>query len=304
MKTQLRLPLVAFLAALVAWPVTPARAGAPCGRRCSAIVTIYFGVETPIPDPAHPFTVDLFHTDVATPYQGGAWRVFINHDDVPGGTEIDPEEALLYANVEARFQLASIPPGFEFIGAQPNEVFWILPQSPDPDVLYLGMSTEAMSAGDIARICTWNPGASAHGADVDARWIRVNVLDVRGPPGGHFSMWQTAGPGSPRVHYSTFSGGITGDDVFYILAGAHAHMNWAFTKPGLFEVDVQVSAPTTDIDGDLDDDGDVDELDLSIFAAVLVANDADPAHRIAADLNCDGRADGLDIMPFVAAMLG
>ena len=49
---------------------------------------------------------------------------------------------------------------------------------------------------------------------------------------------------------STAEGGLTGDDAFYLVEGAHIHYNWAFTARGYYEVDVQATAylasdPTT-----------------------------------------------------------
>jgi len=72
------------------------------------------------------------------------------------------------------------------------------------------------------------------------KWLQVNLVEVRGPEGGHVSMWQESGS-NPIVFFSTSEGGITEDDVYYIRANLHAHNSWAFTEPGLYEVDIQVS---------------------------------------------------------------
>lgn len=298
----LRIALIAT--SVMALGVSPSFAEA-CSRRCSKVVTFYFGVETSIPDPNHPYTVDIFHTDIDVPYLSNVWHMYVSHDDVPGGTAIPPEQALIYANQNARIQLASIPPNFQFIGAEPNETFWILPQTPDPDILYLGIAAETMTPSDHARLCTWNPGDSGRGADVEAKWIQVNLVDMRGPPGGEFSVWQQSVSSPPLMMFSTFDGGITeSGDVYYILSGGHAHVNWAFTRPGLYEIDLQVSSYTTNIAGDIDGDLDVDEVDLEILVAVLMEADTTDEHIAAADMNCDGRVDGLDVQSFVNALIG
>jgi hypothetical protein len=61
---------------------------------------------------------------------------------------------------------------------------------------------------------------------------------------------------------------------------------------------------TVPVVGDIDGDGQVNEADLTIFVAVLLGNDTNPAHVAASDLSHDGVANGADIQPFVAALIG
>ncbi len=243
----------------------------------SVVTTFYFGVETPLPNPDHPDTVDIFHTDLNLPYSGCQWNLAVSHDDLPptpenpdGDRLIDPEDALIYVNPNARFNLPSIPAGFEFIGATPGEDFWILPQSQNPNVLWIGTQSEdSMTPADLAALAPWNPGDPRAGADVTSKWFRLQLVDVRGPADGHFSWWQTDFSGTPVVYMSTFDGGVTEEDVYHEFAGGHQHMNLGFTKPGLYEVDFQVSTylvgqlnePRFDEDGD----GDVDQTDFAAF---------------------------------------
>jgi len=49
---------------------TPALAEEHCTLISSDITTFYFGVETPIPDPDHPITIDFFHTDIEVAFTG------------------------------------------------------------------------------------------------------------------------------------------------------------------------------------------------------------------------------------------
>jgi surface-anchored protein len=241
-----------------------------CPWRASEVTSLYFGVEVPIPDPNHPVTVDLFHTDIDTPWLSGdcAWDILVSHDEPnapPGGTPIAPEDALLYVNSAAQVTLPSIPPQFGFIGATPGVPFWVLPQNPNPSVLYLGLASSAMSPGSTQTVCEWNPNDPRGGANVPGRWLRVQLLDVIAPPGGHFSMWQTGAGGSVDAFYSTFDGGITGQDVFHMLAGSHTHENWGFTEPGLYEVVIQVSAPVVYPRGDANCDTDIDGDDFVLL---------------------------------------
>lgn len=55
--------------------------------------------------------------------------------------------------------------------------------------------------------------------------------------------------------------------------------------------------------GDLDGDGDVDQVDTDLFIAALLGTPQSPVHVTRSDLNGDGAADGNDIPAFVAALL-
>jgi surface-anchored protein len=225
---------------------TPALAEGHCTLISSNITTFYFGIETQIPDANHPITIDFFHTDIEVAFTQTGWDIAVASDepDSPlGETTVEPAEALLYVNTNARINLSSIPNGFEFIGAKPDETFWVLPQTEGSGALPLGLCTEE---ADISRLCSWNPGDS-RGADIADKWFEVKVIDVRGPArlGGpadaNFSIWQADGINPPVVYVSTAEGGITSNDVFYISAGSHTHVNWGFTKPGLYEADFRIS---------------------------------------------------------------
>lgn len=75
-------------------------------------------------------------------------------------------------------------------------------------------------------------------------------------------------------------------------------------------VDADISLPTPVILTvpyarlDFDEDGDVDVQDATLFAAILIDENADPPDVLRADLSNDGLANGLDIQPFIDALLG
>lgn len=207
--------------------------------RISTEVTFNFSIENPLTDPNQMIAVDSYHTDLELSFRPTGWEVVVSHD-CPGcgatGLDLPPDEALLMGNSNGRWVFASIPAGFEFIGAKPNEPFWILPQNAGSGALPLGVAVEQADSG---RLCSWNPG-DVRGADSEDRWVELRLLEVRGPADANFAMWQADGINPPVVFMSTHYGGITEDDVYYISDGSHVHMNWGFTKAGLYEVDFQV----------------------------------------------------------------
>jgi len=233
----IKLQILIFVFAAIS---TPALAEEHFTLISSDITTFYFGVETPIQDINHPIIIDFFHTDIEVAFTQDGWDISVSSDEPNsflGEEGIAPDDALLYGNTSARITLPSIPNGFEFIGAKPGATFWVLPQTEGTGALPLGLCAEQ---ADIGHLCDWNPG-DARGADIADKWFEVKVVDVRGPADANFSMWQADAIHPPVVFVSTAEGGITDDDVFYISAGSHSHLNWGFTKPGIYEIDFRIS---------------------------------------------------------------
>jgi surface-anchored protein len=208
--------------------------------KVSQDVTLYFGIETNLPDPNHPTTVDMYHTDVEVSFRSSGWDPVISYDE-PGtgvkGRDLPPQDALLYGNANSRWVLPSIPAGFEFIGAEAGQPFWILPQSAGTGVLPLGFAAQC---ADTGRLCRWNPHDSRGAATADL-WVEVRLLDVRGPTDAHFALWQADGIHPPVVFMSTHDWGLTEKNILYISAGSHMHLNWGFTRPGRYALDLRLS---------------------------------------------------------------
>jgi surface-anchored protein len=179
--------------------------------------------------------VDRQHADLGLALDAGQWHLHVHGDDAG---ELDADAALLVANAHARQILPAVPPAFAFTGATPGQPFWILPQTQDTDVLFLGLGAEEIAPGTLA---PWSPSDPRLPA-VQAGWIQVALKAVRGPAGGAFSLWQNDQFGNPVVWMSTADGGITPADTAYALEGGHAHFNWGFTQPGLYEIDLEVTA--------------------------------------------------------------
>jgi surface-anchored protein len=216
-----------------------AQAQGHCAK-VSQDVTLYFGMEMKLPDPNHPVTVDTYHTDFEVSFGPSGWGIVISYDGPDAGVthqDLPPADALLYGNAASRWVLASIPAGYEFIGATPGQPFWILPQNAGTGALALGFAAER---ADTGRLCPWNPHDS-RGSDTADLWTEVRLLNVRGPAGADFALWQADGIHPPAVFMSTHDWGLTAKNVCYISAGSHVHLNWGFTRPGLYALDFRIS---------------------------------------------------------------
>lgn len=71
----------------------------------------------------------------------------------------------------------------------------------------------------------------------------------------------------------------------------------------LYNLQVSSSGGSQDIPGDIDDDGDVDYVDRTLFINVLLGTETTPSYVERADLTNDGVADGNDTPDFITALL-
>lgn len=99
--------------------------------------------------------------------------------------------------------------------------FWILPQSQNPKLLYLGVSAEGLSPE------TFEGG------------IGLRLKHLEGP--GYMMVWQSTGPGQFAIRINTRDG-IDVSDSFNTITGSHEHFNWGFSAPGLYRVTLQAEA--------------------------------------------------------------
>lgn len=238
-----------------------------CVSSISPVTTLYFGVEIVLPCPEHPHTMPASHTDIQIPLTFDAgWDIYI-HTELPvPETRVETDAALFALTSAHRTSFAgSVPPAFQFIGGRAGETFWYYNQSQAPAP---GFNSEDMGAAELGELCLWDPNDPARNAAGAQTWLQVNLIDVRGPEGGEVSMWREIADNA-TVFFSTFDGGITGDDVFYIRAGTHSHNSWAFTRPGLYEVDIQVKTwhfCDESLTADVNDDCRIDLADLAMIA--------------------------------------
>lgn len=174
------------------------------------------------------YTAD--HGDLGIAYEGGALEphyhlgpaAIVDGSPVgnaPDGMEFEPDELITFVAGP------SVPrPGgaqWNFLGSPSGDPIWFLTQAEDPGKPFFGIASEELTPGD------WTV-------------LSLSLTAMNGPAGGHFSLYQTDGFGSPVVQFAT-SDGISGADSYNLIIGGHAHHNWAFTEPGIYELEFTVS---------------------------------------------------------------
>jgi surface-anchored protein len=147
-------------------------------------------------DPQHPLAFQLYSYDQA--------RAFALSNSVIRVAE------------SARLQLPSGTP-FGPEGAH----LWILPQTQEPQLVYLGLSAEKISASTFQ-----NP-------------VSISLLSVEGP--GDFFLWQANQFGALEIKMNSRDG-IDSTDRATPLIGSHEHLNWGFSTNGSYRVTLQASA--------------------------------------------------------------
>lgn len=181
------------------------------------------------------------HVDIEIGYSGGPageWS-FTAHDD-ENEIEHDSEDGLLYVGTPA-LSTRTGGDGLGFVGVAAGETFYRLPQSQNPNLLYLGFSSFSSDDFDRYDVAAESGGRSSG----EGQWLRVSLVGVEHflPDGsmgtGQFSTWQNDLDGP--VPFMTSSDGFSGDDALWITTGGHLHYNFGFSQPGRYEVSLKAS---------------------------------------------------------------
>ncbi len=158
--------------------------------------------------------VDIQVTWTAEPPPGiGSLSLALNEEEA--GVVHSPSNAVVVVAEAARL---SIPDGFEVFGPAGGDL-WVLPQSPDPNLPYLGFSAE-----DLPR-------------DYFGDRMEIRLLSVEGP--GNFFLWHSDGFGGIQMAMNS-KDGIESSDHVQPLVGGHDHYNFGFTANGVHDVSFEV----------------------------------------------------------------
>lgn len=157
------------------------------------------------------------HADVGVNYEDGAWDLHVHHHDLG---EFEPSHAILGVDILAASNTVPSGAQWSFLG-NPGSPVWILPQTENHDLLFLGLGTEELASGIFV-----------------GNQVTLSLKAVSGP--GNFSIYQTDMFGAPTVFMNS-GDGITASDAVALTAGGHSHVNWAFGAPGAYQIAFEAS---------------------------------------------------------------
>ncbi len=156
------------------------------------------------------------HTDfriLYTPAAANQLTLVARDDD--HALNLASNEVILVARSNS---VVTLPAGTPFGDA--GQPLWILPQSQNVNLLYLGVSAEGV------------PGGIFTGP------LSVQLKSLEGP--GYFMAWQATGPGQFNIRMNTRDG-ISTNEAFTPLIGSHEHFNWGFSSTGIYCLTFQVT---------------------------------------------------------------
>ena len=168
--------------------------------------------------------VDTGHVDIGPRMVDGQWSVALRDDSGAHPVWRDPDRTVLRVT-DAALMAAPTGSDYAFMGAQAGEQYYVVPQTQNPDVVWLGWNTQ-------------DPGVVSA---ID-RGATMRIGSVAGP-GRTWMFLQDGTFGKPRLLVDGQSG--QAQDV-WVDASTHVHANWVFTAPGVYTAALTFSARTTD----------------------------------------------------------
>jgi surface-anchored protein len=133
---------------------------------------------------------------------------------------------------------------WEFLGVAEGDPVWILPDSflsYDPGYAYTELGFRNDQSGVFASYVDSDPRAGTAAQD----WITVRMGGVVGPDGGEFSVFDFGAFGQPPTVWTNTlddSQPSPPPDLFLFGQGNHTHVNWAFSKKGVYRVQLTAEA--------------------------------------------------------------
>jgi surface-anchored protein len=177
------------------------------------------------------------------------WRLTVRDEDAKheyGGQRAgfgDTEEVLLLASAEAEFEVPD-DPEYAFLGA-PGAPVWVLPQTQEPGILFLGFSAENKTAQMWrAHNVAANLLARGFASGVFlSNQITLRLETFSGP--GNFSVFGIGSFGEVEKVFDT-SDGLSAADSRAFTPSNHTHFNWALTAPGDYSIGLRASGTLND----------------------------------------------------------
>lgn len=171
------------------------------------------------------------HVDVGPRFVDGRWTLLI-HDDQAKATDGDPAHPSVWRRPErtvlrvtdAAVQEVPDDPTYKFLPAEPGDRVHVVPQTQDPDVVWVGWNTQDPQV--MERI---------------DRGATMTLLGVQGP--GDLVVYLQSGDfGDPQVLWDS----TAKPKPAWVDVNTHTHANWVFTRPGVYLVRVRISADLID----------------------------------------------------------
>ncbi len=167
-----------------------------------------------------PADLDLGHVDMGPRFVDGEWTLMIHDDTVEPSVWRSLDDAVLQVRDTA---LLPVPddPNYAFLDIEPGTEVHVVPQTQAPDVVWLGWNTQDPEV--LAEV---------------GRGVTMSLLGVDGP--GTVTMYLQAGNLEPPD--VLWSSTVAEAQPVWVEVNTHTHANWVFSEPGVYLLEVEVSA--------------------------------------------------------------
>ena len=173
---------------------------------------------------SEPAVVDSGHVDLGPRFVEGTWQVQARDD-----RSVPPVWRDLDATVVHVTDAAVVPapdsPDFAFLQVEPGTPLYVVPQTQDQDVVWLGWNTQDP---EVTQRVDRGATLSLDGVEGPGSVSLFLQEGVTGPPN---VLWDSAEPFPQDL---------------WMDVNTHTHANWVFTEPGTYLLDVTVRATLTD----------------------------------------------------------
>ncbi|MEU7588164.1 TIGR03773 family transporter-associated surface protein [Micromonospora sp. NPDC049230] len=187
----------------------PKPAAAPPAAAAKAAATAATGARQVIADG---------HVDMGPQLSADKWTIRIKDDRTSPPAWRETSDVVLHVKDNAKI---TVPAGADFLGKQGDAV-WLLPQSQQAGIVWPGWNTQHESV--------------VSGVRGNVTWT---LKGVNGP--GRFALFLTGSFGKADV---LFDSANPFPQQLSVPLNTHAHGNWAFSKPGLYRLAVQMNGTT------------------------------------------------------------
>ncbi|HWT95397.1 MAG TPA: choice-of-anchor M domain-containing protein [Solirubrobacteraceae bacterium] len=230
------------------------------------------------------------HVDIGPRFVDGRWTLLV-HDDAAkadsGAKSVwRPTDDTVLEVSDAAILEVPDDPAYEFLRAAPGSKVHVVPQTQDPDVVWVGWNTQDPEV--MERI---------------DRGVTMTLTGVQGP--GSLVVYLQSGTfGDPQVLWDSEAK----PKPAWVDVNTHTHANWVFSKPGVYLVRVRIEADL--VDGTKVRDtralrfavGSTTSAD-DAFAASWSGPAEEPSASVAAEADGEEDDDGFPIVPVTGVAL-
>ncbi|MCA0252427.1 MAG: choice-of-anchor M domain-containing protein [Actinobacteria bacterium] len=161
--------------------------------------------------------LDAGHVDMGPKFDDGRWTLLVHDDAAKASADATsvwryPDQTVMHVRDQSKLVIPD-DPAYEFLGAAPGSEVWVVPQTQNPEVVWLGWNTQdpdVMVAID--------------------RGVTLSLSGVQGP--GEVTVYLQSGSfGEPQLLWDSR---VEGSQPIWVDVNTHTHANWVFTAPGVY----------------------------------------------------------------------